>query len=426
MPFDTLDPPMSEITRFVIIGNGAAGTYCAEELRKNDASCEITLIDDEPYTLYNRVALPRFIKGVLLEQRVYVRDQAWHEKNRISLLLETRVTKCNFDEKTVLLHDGREIPYDRLLLATGGRPNRLQVPGVDRAAHVYNFQYFDESKAILNRIKESKTAVVLGGSFIGYELTEAFAFQKLETHWLMRGPRFLRRALDEAGGKVIDLLAKDEHVHTHYDEVISDIVPRNGQVLLRTSKGNEILADIAGIGLGLTMNVEIFEGTAIKTNVGIVTNEFLETGIPDVWAAGDVAEFYDVVAQRHHRMGTWDNSLNHGRHVAKNMLGARQPFIDVPMYASGMFKSNISVFGVTPEEDPEVEPLGHFDYEGRDYRQLFFKGPHLVGAILIGKMRGRKKILELIATRATIEDRQAVLDMLAAPEAARGAAAAES
>jgi NAD(P)H-nitrite reductase large subunit len=416
---------VSENTRFVIIGNGAAGTYCAEELRKNDLACNITLIDDEPYPCYNRVALPRFIKGVLLEQRVYVKDLAWHEKNRIALLSETTVEAVDFDGKTVRLHNGREQPYDRLLIATGGRPNKLECPGAKDAAHVFNFQYLDESRAILQRIKESKVAVVLGGSFIGYELTEAFAFQKLETHWLMRGPRFLRRALDEAGGRVVDLLAKDEHVETHYDEAIAEIAPQNGQMLVRTTRGNQIAADLVGIGLGLTMNTEVFAGR-LKTNVGIVTNEFLETNAKDVWAAGDVAEFFDVVAQRYHRMGTWDNSLNHGKHVARNMLGAREPFIDVPMYASGMFRSNISVFGVTPEEDPEVEPLGDVDFDTRSYRQLFFKGKTLVGAILIGKMKGRKKILELISTRATIEDRTAVLDLLAAPEPVRGAAPADS
>jgi 3-phenylpropionate/trans-cinnamate dioxygenase ferredoxin reductase subunit len=335
------------------------------------------------------------------------------------------VEAVDFDGKTLRLHNGQELPYDRLLIATGGRPNKLECPGAKEAAYVFNFQYLDESRAILQRIKESKVAVVLGGSFIGYELTEAFAFQKLETHWLMRGPRFLRRALDEAGGRVVDLLAKDEHVETHYDEAITEIVPQNGQMLVRTTRGNQITADIVGIGLGLTMNTEVFAGR-LKTNVGIVTNEFLETNAKDVWAAGDVAEFFDVIAQRYHRMGTWDNSLNHGKHVARNMLGAREPFIDVPMYASGMFKSNISVFGVTPEEDPEVEPLGDVDFDTRSYRQLFFKGKTLVGAILIGKMKGRKKILELISTRATIDERRAVLDLLAAPEPVRGAAAADS
>src|SRR5436309_15031385 len=95
----TEEPPLtSHPTRFVIIGNGAAGTYCAEQLRKLDPACEILMIDDEPYTLYNRVSLPRYLRGVLLEQRVYVRDMEWHEKNRIDLRLETTARQVNFED----------------------------------------------------------------------------------------------------------------------------------------------------------------------------------------------------------------------------------------------------------------------------------------------------------------------------------------
>jgi NAD(P)H-nitrite reductase large subunit len=180
---------------------------------------------------------------------------------------------------------------------------------------------------------------------------------------------------------------------------------------------------MVGVGLGLTMNIDVFEDTGLETNVGVLTDEFLATNIPDVWAAGDVAEFYDVVSQRHHRMGTWDNSLNHGRHVAKNMLGAKEPYVEVPTYASGMFNSNISVMGVTTEEEPEAEALVEVDYEGRNYKRLFFLGDRLVGAILVGKMKGRKKVLELIHQRTPIPDRGSVFSLLAMPEVPVKAAA---
>ncbi len=403
-------------TRFVIIGNGAAGTYCAEQLRKDDVACQIVMVDDEKYTLYNRVSLPRYLKGVLKEERVYVRDQAWHDKLNIDLRLETRVMQVNFEDKAVAIEPGGEIPFDRLLIATGGRPNPLRCPGADGARYLYNFQYFDETKAMVTRIADSKTAVVLGGSFIGYELTEAFAFRKLETHWLMRGPRFLRRALDEEGGKVITLLAQDAGVRIHYEEAIDRLDATNGTLKVTGTAGFTADAHIVGVGLGLTMNIDLFSDTGLETNVGVLTNEYLETNMPDVWAAGDVAEFYDVVSQRHHRMGTWDNSLNHGRHVAKNMLGAHEPYVEVPTYASGMFNSNISVMGVTTEEEPDAEAIVEVDHEGRNYKRLFFLGDKLVGAILVGKMRGRKKVLELIHSRTPIDDRQAVMQMLAMPE----------
>jgi len=400
----------------VIIGNGAAGTYAAEQLRKDDAACEIVMVDDEKYTLYNRVSLPRHLKGVLLEQRVYVRDQEWHDKLRIDLRLETKVTQVDFEHKTVTCDPGGELPYDKLLIATGGRPNPLTCDGAAKAKSVFNFQYFDETKAMVAKIPESKVAVILGGSFIGYELTEAFAFRKLETHWLMRGPWFLRRALDEAGGKIVTLLAEDAGVHLHYEEAIAKVEQSNGTVKVTGTNGFSANADIVGVGLGLTMNIDLFADTGLETNVGVITNEFLETNMPDVWAAGDVAEFYDVVSQRHHRMGTWDNSLNHGRHVAKNMLGAKEPYVEVPTYASGMFNSNISVMGVTTEEEPDAEAIVEVDYEGRNYKRLFFLGDKLVGAMLIGKMKGRKKVLELISSRTSIERREMVLEMLAMPE----------
>ncbi|MBM4421683.1 MAG: NAD(P)/FAD-dependent oxidoreductase, partial [Chloroflexi bacterium] len=350
--------------------------------------------------------------------RVYVRDAAWHEKNRIDLRLSTRVTAVDFAGKTVTLSPGGELSYDKLLLATGGRPNPLQCPGSADTKVLTNFQYFDETKWMVAKLAEAKVAVVLGGSFIGYELAEAFAHRKVETHWLMRGPRFLRRALDEDGGRIVTALAEDAGVLLHYDEAIARLEAGNGNAKVIGTAGFTATADIVGVGLGLTMNIELFAGTGLETSVGIRTNEFLETNKPDVWAAGDVAEFYDVVSRRHHRMGTWDNSLNHGRHVAKNMLGAREAYVEVPTYASSMFNSNISVMGTTPEEDPNLEGLGEVDLPGRNYKRLFFQEDRLVGAILIGKMRGRKKILELITLRTAIESRQAVLDMLALPEPA--------
>src|SRR5258705_12020308 len=114
------------------------------------------MIDDEKYTLYNRVSLPRYLKGVLLEQRVQVRDMEWHTKNRIDLRLETKVTTVNFDEKTVVMDPGGELKYDGLLIATGGRPNPLTVPGGAGAKRPFNFQYFDETKAKVRRIPRLK------------------------------------------------------------------------------------------------------------------------------------------------------------------------------------------------------------------------------------------------------------------------------
>jgi 3-phenylpropionate/trans-cinnamate dioxygenase ferredoxin reductase subunit len=216
--------------RFVIVGNGVAGTTCAETLRKNDPDCEITLIGDERWPLYNRVALPPYIKGKATRQKVFLRTVEQHAQRGITLMLETRVTAINHEEQTVALNTGQELPYDALLVATGGRPNHLRVPGAEGASNVFNFQYFDDAEAILDAIHGSKRAAVTGGSYIAYELAEGFREQGLETYWLHRGPHFLRRVLDPEGGALVDDIAREHGVTMIYGSVIDECIRDNGKV----------------------------------------------------------------------------------------------------------------------------------------------------------------------------------------------------
>ncbi len=404
---------MQDTRRYVIIGNGIAGTGCAETLRKNDPNCSITLFTDEPYPLYNRVSLPPFLKLQALETKVLMRNRERHEQNRIDLRLETRITRVCVEERTVVTHTGEEMPYDALLIATGGRPNPIPVPGHDLHG-VCNFQTLDDSKAINERILESRSAVTTGGSYIAYELTEAFRARGLETTWIMRGPRFLRRVLDREGGRIVDAIAADHGVRVIHGEEIAEIYGKDGVITgVETSGGQVIEADMLGVGLGLTLNTEFLDGTGLELHGGVVTDEKLRTNVEGIYAAGDVAVFYDTFINAHSRMGTWDNSSSQGRLVARNMAGADETYADVPTYTSTMFHSKIRAVGITPEVSPEVEDIVKSDYEARTYARLFFLHDHLVGAVAIGELRNRKDLLTLIKTKqrlATPAERQAVLD----------------
>ena len=388
--------------RHVIIGNGIAGTTAAETLRKADANCSIVLISDEPYTLYNRVALPPFLKLQVPETKVFLKNPEFHEKNRIELHLETRVERVDTSERVVYTTRGEAFPYDRLLVATGGRPNKLTVPGAD-AAYVYNFQYLDEAKAISERITDSKAGVVTGGSYIAYELAEAFRARGLETYWLIRGPRFLRQILEEEGGELVDRIAKEHGVHMMYGEVIEEVIPDHGVTSVVTGKGERLRADLVGAGLGLTMNMEFLEGTPVKTHSGVVTDEYLQTNVPEVFAAGDCAEFYDPFTDTSYMMGTWASATRHGRLAAANMMGDRQPYHDVPYYTSGLFDSRLSAVGLTPDVLPGMEAVHCVDWEKRNYRRLFFRDKRLVGAMLIGDLKPKAPYTEIIRSRREFE-----------------------
>ncbi len=404
--------------RYVIIGNGVAGTTAAETLRKHDPNCSIHLLTNEPYPLYNRVSLPRFLQGVIVEQKVMIRNFAWHEERNIQLVTETVVTSVNTDERVVVTSDGKQYPYDALLIASGGRANPLRVPGAEGTKHIYNFVTLDDTKTIIERMLESRTAVAYGGSFIAYELCDGFAIRKLDTVWIMRGPYWLRNSLDPEGGEVVDNIAKKFGVEVIHGDEIESVVPQNGvPAYVKTKKGREIQADIIGVGLGITLNTQFLAGTPIEIKNGIVVNEYLETNVPGVYAAGDVANFFDTTTRRHHTMGTWDNALGHGRIAGANMAGGREPYIDVPTYTSPLFDVNIAVVGSAESSNPELETIARREpgeKGNENYRKLFFRDDKLVGVLMIGSPKGRKKLVDLVKTQqvfSTPAEREALLTL---------------
>ncbi|GCE12292.1 NAD(P)/FAD-dependent oxidoreductase [Tengunoibacter tsumagoiensis] len=404
--------------KYVIIGNGVAGTTAAETLRKNDPNCSIVLLTNEPYPLYNRVSLPRFLQGVIVEQKVMIKDFAWHEQRNIQLITETLVTQIQTEERLVETSDGRTFPYDALLIASGGWANSLQVPGAKDTKHIYNFVTLDDTKTLIERMRESRTALAYGGSFIAYELCDGFAMRKLETTWLMRGPYWLRNSLDADGGEVVDNIAKKFGVEVIHGDEIEEIVPSNGVPgYVKTTKGRQIQADMIGIGLGITLNTHLVKETPIEVHHGIVVNEYLETNVPGVFAAGDVAEFFDTTLNRHHTMGTWDNATSHGRIAGTNMAGGHTPYVDVPTYTSPLFDVNIAVVGSAESSNPELDTIAlrePGEKGNENYRRLFFRENKLVGVLMIGSPKGRKKLVELVKNQdvfATAAEREALLTL---------------
>ncbi len=393
--------------RYVIIGNGVAGTSAAETLRKYNPNCSIHLLTNEPYPLYNRVSLPRFLQGVIIESKVMIHDFAWHEQRNIQLVTETLVSAVSTEEQVVMTDDGQRFPYDALLIATGGWANPLRVPGAENTRHIYNFVTLDDTKTIIARMLEARTALAYGGSFISYELCDGFAMRKLDTTWMMRGPFWLRSALDPDGGEVVDAIARKFGVEVIHGDEIEAVVPNNGVPgYVKTKQGRTIQADVIGVGLGITLNTSILANTPVGMRQGVVVNEYLETNVPHVYAAGDVAEFFDSTISKHHTMGTWDNAMAHGRIVAINMAGGHEAYVDIPTYTSPLFDVNIAVVGTAESHNPELTSLSlreAGEKGNENYRKLFFRDNKLVGVLMIGSPKGRKKLVEIVKNQHVLE-----------------------
>ena len=390
--------------RYVILGNGIAGQTCAEELRKQDSECSIVMVAAERHPLYNRVALPRFLRGQVREEKVLMRTVEDYQKRGLEIHFETWATEIDTQARVVRTNRDQEFPYDALLVATGGRPKPPPWPGCDEVDEVLGFQTLDDTKAIIEKADASKRVLVMGGSFIGYELAEGIAYrQRAKVTWVMRGPWFLRYVLDAEGGQLCRQLGEAGGVEFVVNDEVKRFSRCNGHYLGETLNGRRVEFDMLTYGVGLDYYVEPAQGTGVETRKGIVTDAKLRTGAPDVYAAGDIAVFFDLMVGRHNQMGTWDNAMAHGKVAAHNMAGGDEDFFDVPTYTTTMFGSTMAVMGVTPDVQPDLESVRTFSFEEGFFRKLFFLDDRLVGAIMIGPPKGRKKLIEIMHSRQRIE-----------------------
>jgi 3-phenylpropionate/trans-cinnamate dioxygenase ferredoxin reductase subunit len=390
--------------RYVILGNGIAGQTCAEDLRKADADASITIVAAERHPLYNRVALPRYLRGQVRREKVFMRTAEQSAGQNIDIHFETWATKVDTREKVVHTNRDRELKYDALLIATGGRPKPPPWPGSDQVDACLGFQTLDDTDSIIEKADASERVLVMGGSFIGYELAEGVSFRKkAKVTWIMRGPWFLRYVLDEEGGHLCRQMGEAQDVQFIVSDEVRQFSRKNGRYLAETVNGEKVEFDVLTYGVGLDYYTEPTEGTGIELKKGIVTDAKLRTAAPDVYAAGDIAVFYDLMVERHNQMGTWDNAEAHGKVAARNMAGANDDFFDVPTYTTTMFGSTLAVAGVTPDVQPNLESVRTYSFEEKFYRKLFFKDGRLVGAIMIGPPKGRKKLIEIMRSRQKIE-----------------------
>ena len=398
--------------RYVILGNGIAGQTCAEDLRKADPDASIVMIAAERHPLYNRVALPRYLRGQVRREKVFMRTAEDYEKRNIEIHFETWATEVDVREKVVRTNRGEEFKYDALLVATGGRPKPPPWPGVNEVSACLGFQTLDDTDAIIEKADASERVLVMGGSFIGYELAEGVSFRKkAKVTWIMRGPWFLRYVLDEEGGRLCRQMGEEQEVQFIVNDEVEKFSRSNGRYLAQTVGGEKVEFDLLTYGVGLDYYTEPVANTGIELSKGIVVDAKLRTSAPDVYAAGDIAVFFDLMVERHNQMGTWDNAEAHGKVAAVNMAGGDEDFFDVPTYTTTMFGSTLAVAGVTPDVQPGLESVRTFSYDEKFYRKLFFKDDRLVGAIMIGPPKGRKKLIEIMRSRQRIErPRQELLD----------------
>jgi NAD(P)H-nitrite reductase large subunit len=390
----------SSQVEFLIVGGGVAGTTAAETIRARSEG-RIMIVTDDRHTLYSKVRLPDYIAGKIPREKVFLKDESWYREKGIDLLREVSVETLSLKEQSAYLSNGMTIQYDKLLLATGGFARRLRCPGFELDG-IYYLRTIEDAECIQQAIRTAKKAVVIGGGFIGLELARCFLQGGLETAMVMMEPQFWPSALDKESAKMIEDLLHQKGVMIHYSDQVKEFWGNSHVQRVLLASGKSYGCEMVGMGIGIDTLPPFIKTSGLLWKRGILTDECLRTSDFYVFAAGDVAEFYDVDRSHPHQIGNWSNATEQGKVAGSNMVGERNIFKSVSSYVIRIFGLSVGFVGNTTLM-PGTQVIRRGSASDGDYVRLFIRNGVVKGATLMNRTHEIRPIMELIKRAVKIE-----------------------
>lgn len=397
---------------YLIVGGGIAGTTAAETIRKNDSGGTIAIISEEPHTLYSRLTLHHYLKDLIPLERLYLRRENFYQEKKIDLFKGKKAQKLDAIKKEIVLDDGVVLSFDRLLIATGGYPNVWNVAGSTKKG-IFYFRTIEDAINIKNRIEEIKVskpyALVVGGGFIGLDFLTSFVKQGLNTTILVREDYFWQGKVAARQGQLIEKVLRANGVGVVTGEEVVEVLGKKEVEAVRTKTGKILKAGIIGVGIGIHFDLNWLMEAGIAVNFGVLTNQYLETNLQNIFAAGDVSEFLDVLFDQRHLVGNWVNAYKQGEVAGLNMAGQKTVFETVSSYATEVFGHKVVFIGMTDTKTATSTVIRGL--EGDESVVCFFLNEgRLIGATLVGRAQEQAVISQLIRKKIDLNNH---LDQLA-------------
>jgi NADPH-dependent 2,4-dienoyl-CoA reductase/sulfur reductase-like enzyme/nitrite reductase/ring-hydroxylating ferredoxin subunit len=369
--------PATSPASVVIVGAGAAGGAAAEMLRREGYDGPVTMIGADEFLPYDRPNLSKdYLSGSAPEEWIPLRPPEFYRDQRIDAFTNTSVTAINSKTKQVALSDGRSLGYDALLLATGAKPVRLKIPGNDLSQVCY-LRTLSDSRRIIEKAKSAKRAVVIGASFIGLEVASSLRERKLEVHVVGKHSLPLENVLGRDLGTLVLQTHEAHGVKFHLGRTPAAI--HEGCVQL--DDGTKLDCDLVVVGIGVRPNTKLAEEAGIATDNGVLVNEYLETNVPGIFAAGDIVRWPDPRAGRI-RVEHWVVAQRQGQTAARNMLGADEAFVVPPFFWSNHFDLHVHYVGHGNNDD-RTSVSG--DLNAKDVSVAFRSGDKLTAVASVGR-----------------------------------------
>ena len=387
----------TEVARIIIVGGGAAGLACANELRKLGYQGAITMLSADQDSPCDRPNLSKdYLAGTASEEWIPLRGDDWYGDSHIDLRLGVEVTAVDAEGRTVQLAGGARLPFGRLLLATGAEPNRLSSPGFD-GENVFTLRSLADARAIVAVAKAGKRAAVIGSSFIGLEAAASLRKREVEVDVVAPEDVPFERVLGPELGNFFKDLHESNGVRFHLGRVAAAY---DGSTVT-LSDGAKVEADFVIVGVGVRPRVGLAEAAGLAMGNGVVVDEYLETSASDIYAAGDIAAYPEPISGDRARIEHWAVAERQGQVAAANMLGIRTIFDSAPFFWTEQYGVTLRYVGhAAPADTAKVDG----DVAGRNATVRYFED-------------GRQR-----AAASLNRDRQNLEDELALEEAAVSAA----
>jgi 3-phenylpropionate/trans-cinnamate dioxygenase ferredoxin reductase component len=357
-------------TTYLLIGAGLTSNQAAKELRQNDPDATITMVGDEPYVPYDRPPLSKeFMRGEKTLDQLFFDPEEYYRRQQIGLVLGTPVQRLDAVNKVAFLNDGKTIRFKKALLATGGRPFHLSLPGTDLRG-VHYLRTLDDAARISADAHKGWRAVLIGGGFIGMELAASLTMRGLHVTVIEIADHIWARFADATLAHAIQQYCEKKGVSFQTGDRVVEICGDGRPAFVKTASGRQIPCELVCIGAGIVPNLDLAEGAGLLVDNGIVVNEHLQTSNVDIYAGGDVANYWDPLFGKQRRVEHWGHAEYCGQLAGQNMGGAHNPYDLLTYVWSDIFDLHLEFAGDESEHD-EILLRGRI--EDKSFMVLYLK-----------------------------------------------------
>jgi 3-phenylpropionate/trans-cinnamate dioxygenase ferredoxin reductase subunit len=383
----------------VIVGGNLTGGAAVSTLRTEGFDGRVVLIGEEPHLPYERPPLSKgYLRGEESAEQAFLRPQEWFEENEVELHLGVTAARLEPANHQVELSDGQRIGYDKVLVATGGRNRRLDVPGAHLEG-IHDLRTFEDADRIKGEAVPGRRAVVIGAGFIGCEVAASLRRLGVEVDVVEIFEVPLQRVLGSEVGKVFEGIHGDAGVRFHFQQGVDRFEGHDRVESVVTDTGDRIECDFAVVGVGIQPNIEWLAGSGVELDNGVLVDEFCRTNVEGIHAAGDVANHWHPVFQQRMRVEHWDNALKQGAAAARSLMGQGEPFDDPHWFWSDQYEHNLQYVGFAPEWD---ELVVRGSMEERSFVAFYVKEGLVRAAVGLNRGKDVRRSSGLIRTRRPV------------------------